>query len=111
MTTIESSKLLLMRVQKAVGLINRLRDENKELQARFELVENHNVELQELLDKVSTDQAAIDEAITSALSELDSSLGDFEDFGTLDAEELSAAEDFSAMGDDENFETLDVEDI
>ena len=39
MTTIESSKLLLMRVQKAVGLINRLRDENKELQARFELVE------------------------------------------------------------------------
>ena len=111
MTTIESSKLLLMRVQKAVGLINRLRDENKELQARFELVENHNVELQELLDKVSTDQAAIDEAITSTLSERDSSLGDFEDFGTLDAEELSAAEDFSAMGDDENFETLDVEDL
>ena len=33
MTTIESSKLLLMRVQKAVGLIHRLRDENKELQA------------------------------------------------------------------------------
>ena len=29
MTTIESSKLLLMRVQKAVGLIHRLRDEHK----------------------------------------------------------------------------------
>lgn len=98
MTTIESSKLLLMRVQKAVGLINHLRDENRELQARFSLVENHNKELQELLDKVSTDQAAIDEAITSALDELDASLAgfEFESFGTLDMDELTEAEDFSA---------------
>ena len=94
MTTIESSRLLLMRVQKAVGLINHLRNENKELQARFSLVENHNRELQELIDRVSTDQAVIDEAINSALSELESTIGDFEDFGTLDMDELSAAEDF-----------------
>ncbi len=111
MTTIESSKLLLMRVQKAIGLINSLRSENKELQARFDIVENHNKELQDLLDKVSTDQAAIDEAITSALDELESSIGAFEDFGTLDAEELSEAEDFSTMSDDENFESLDEEEI
>ena len=86
MTTIESSRLLLMRVQKAVGLIRHLRDENKELLARFTLVENHNKELQDLYDKLSTDQAAIDQAIASALEELDTSLGDlegFEDFGTL----------------------------
>ena len=112
MTTIESSKLLLMRVQKAVGLINHLRDKNKELQARFTLVENHNKELQELLDKVSTDQAAIDEAITSALDELDASLAgfEFENFGTLDMEELSEAEDFSAgEGEAEELETFDEE--
>ena len=70
--------------------------------------------LQDLYDKLSTDQAAIDQAIASALEELDTSLGDlegFEDFGTLDAEELSEAEDFSTMGDDENFESLEIEDI
>ena len=108
MTTIESSKLLLMRVQKAVGLIRHLRDENKELLARFTLVENHNKELQDLYDKLSTDQAAIDQAIASALEELDTSLGDlegFEDFGTLDSEELSEAEDFSAGLDTEDIET------
>ena len=110
MTTIESSKLLLMRVQKAVGLINHLRSENKELQARFSLVENHNKELQELIDKVSTDQAVIDEAINSALSELDATIGDFEDFGTLDMSELSEAEDFSAgEGDAAELETFEEE--
>ena len=110
MTTIESSRLLLMRVQKAVGLINHLRSENKELQARFSLVENHNKELQELIDKVSTDQAVIDEAINSALSELDATIGDFEDFGTLDMSELSEAEDFSAgEGEGEDFETFEEE--
>lgn len=114
MTTIESSRLLLMRVQKAVGLIKRLRDENKELQARFTLVENHNKELQDLYDKLSTDQAAIDQAIASALEELDTSLGaleGFEDFGTLDSEELSEAEDFSAGLDAEDIETFDDEDL
>ena len=108
MTTIESSRLLLMRVQKAVGLINHLRNETKELQARFSLVENHNKELQELIDRVSTDQAVIDEAINSALSELESTIGDFEDFGTLDMDELSAAEDFSAGdGESEDIETFE----
>ena len=96
MTTIESTNLLVLRVKKAVGLINHLREENRELNARFALVENHNKELQELLDKVSTDQAAIDEAITSALQELETSLGDFEDFGTLDMDELTEAEDYSS---------------
>ena len=68
--------------------------------------------LQELLDKVSTDQAAIDEAITSALDELDASLAgfEFENFGTLDMEELSEAEDFSAgEGEAEELETFDEE--
>lgn len=116
MTTIESSKLLLMRVQKAVGLINRLRSENKELQTRFNLVNTHNEELQELYDKLSTDQAAIDQAITAALDELDTTLGDlngFEDFGTLDSEELADAEDFSAGLDTEDMdiETFEDEDM
>ena len=116
MTTIESSKLLLMRVQKAVGLINRLRSENKELQTRFNLVNTHNEELQELYDKLSTDQAAIDQAITAALDELDTTLGDlsgFEDFGTIDSEELADAEDFSAGLDTEDMdiETFEDEDM
>ena len=109
MTTIENTRLLLMRVQKAVGLIKHLREENKELQTRFMLVENHNKELQDLYDKLSTDQAAIDQAIASALDELDTTLGDlegFEDFGTLDSQELSEAEDFSAGLDAED---MDIE--
>ena len=103
-----------MRVQKAVGLIRHLRDENKELQARITLVENHNKELQDLYDKLSTDQAAIDEAIASALEELDTSLGElggFEDFGTLDSEELSEAEDFSAGLETDDIETFEDEDL
>ncbi len=108
MTTIESSKLLLMRVQKAAALIKYLRNENKELQARFSLVENHNVELQDLMNRISTDQAVIDEAINAALSELESTIGDFEEFGTLDAAELSEAEDFSAgLGEVEDLETFE----
>ena len=68
------------------------------------------LELQELIDKVSTDQAVIDEAINSALSELDATIGDFEDFGTLDMSELSEAEDFSAgEGEGEDFETFEEE--
>ena len=61
-------------------------------------------------------KAAIDQAIASALEELDTSLGDlegFEDFGTLDSQELSAAEDFSA-GDgleDMDIETFEDEDL
>ena len=116
MTPIENTRLLLMRVQKAVGLIKHLREENKELQTRFMLVENHNKELQDLYDKLSTDQAAIDQAIASALDELDTTLGDlegFEDFGTLDSQELSEAEDFSAGLDaeDMDIETFEDEDL
>ena len=61
-------------------------------------------------------KAAIDQAIASALEELDTSLGDlegFEDFGTLDSQELSAAEDFSAGLDTEDMdiETFEDEDL
>ena len=108
MTGIENSRLLLLRVQKAIGLINHLREENAELSARFNLVEQHNRELQELIDKVSADQAVIEQAIASAIEELDATFSDLDDFGTMDADELEAAEDFS-VGDDDFEESIEEE--
>ena len=106
MTTIESSKLLLLRVQKAVALIESLRGEVKEWKSRFSLVENHNHELQELLEKLTTDQTAINEANLAAISALDATLG--EDFDDLALEEIGELEDYAA--DDEDIEEFDVED-
>ena len=103
MTTIESSKLLLLRVQKAVALIDSLRGEVKDWKARFALVENHNHELQELLEKLTTDQAAINEANLAAISALDATLG--EEFDDLALEEIGEIEDYDdETGDIEEFD-------
>lgn len=113
MTLIESSKLLEERVAKAIALINLLRREKQELTERLAMVVNHNDELQELLNKSSADTAEIEAAITSALGALDTlDLEDLGDFGTLDASELEAAENFGLDGSSdvelETFENTDI---
>ena len=77
-----------------------------EWKSRFSLVENHNHELQELLEKLTTDQTAINEANLAAISALDATLG--EDFDDLALEEIGELEDYAA--DDEDIEEFDVED-
>ncbi|MCR5732090.1 MAG: hypothetical protein K6G51_04045 [Sphaerochaetaceae bacterium] len=108
MTLIESSKLLQERIRKAVALIERLRADKVELLDRLKMVTNHNNELQELLEKNSTDQAAIESAITEALETLDSlELDDIGDFGTMSSEELEAAESFTLDGAAQDIETFE----
>lgn len=113
MTLIESSRLLEERVKKAINLINRLRSDKDELEERLRMVMNHNEELQELLSKTSADTAAIEEAITSALDSLDElNLDDMADFGTLDSDELAAAEDYTINGSiGEELDTFEDENV
>lgn len=109
MSLIESSRLLEERVKKAIALIHKLRADNTELSERLNLVNTHNEELQELLSKTSADTAVIEEAIASALESLDSlgDLDDLGDFGTLDSDELAAAEDFTIDGSGQDLETFE----
>ncbi|MBR1938393.1 MAG: hypothetical protein IJ836_05520 [Spirochaetales bacterium] len=108
MTLIESSKLLQERIHKAIALIERLRADKEELVDRLNMVTNHNNELQELLEKNSTDQAAIETAITEALESLDSlQLDELENFGTMSTEELEAAESFTLDGAAQDIETFE----
>ena len=112
MSLIESSKLLEQKVNKAIALINRLRLDNKELYERLLMVTNHNEELQELLNKTSADTAVIEEAITSALESLDElGLDDLGTFGTLDSEELEAAESFTIEGSAADVETFENQEL
>ncbi len=112
MSLIESSRLLEERVKKAIALINRLRADNTELAERLKLVNNHNEELQELLNKTSADTAVIEQAITSALESLDSlDLDNLGDFGTLDSSELSEAESFTLDGSGEDLDTFEDTDF
>ena len=112
MSLIESSKLLEQKVNKAIALINRLRLDNKELNERLLMVTNHNEELQELLNKTSADTAVIEEAITSALESLDElGLDDLGTFGTLDSEELEAAESFTIEGSAADVETFENKEL
>lgn len=112
MSLIESSKLLEQKVNKAIALINRLRLDNKELNERLLMVTNHNKELQELLNKTSADTAVIEEAITSALESLDElGLDDLGTFGTLDSEELEAAESFTIEGSAADVETFENQEL
>ena len=112
MSLIESSKLLEQKVNKAIALINRLRLDNKELNERLLMVTNHNEDLQELLNKTSADTAVIEEAITSALESLDElGLDDLGTFGTLDSEELEAAESFTIEGSAADVETFENQEL
>ena len=112
MSLIEKSRLLEEKVEKAIALINRLRLDKQELTERLGMVTNHNEELQELLNRTSADTAVIKEAISAALESLDSlDLDNLGDFGTLDSDELEAAESFTIDGSAADIETFENTDL
>lgn len=104
METIESKKLVSLRLKKAVGLISLLRDEIDDLKRRLNLVEMHNEELQDLYEKLSADQAALDSAIESSLDSVDLDILEGS-FNADENEEIEFAEDFvvSADAEDDDF--------
>lgn len=106
MTEVELTRLAGIRLKNAMALVSQLRDSYRELESRYRMVETHNLELQELLDKVSADQAAVEEAIDEALKNLEE-LGTLDTFGTLDLGELEDAESFTLDGSGEELDTFE----
>ena len=113
MGLVESSRVLGQKVKKAIALINRLRLDKSELTERLKMGTNHNDELQERLNKTSADTAVIEEAISAALESLDElGLDDLGTFGTLDSDELEAAENFTIDGGSaDDFETFENQEL
>lgn len=100
MEKIESSKLNSVRLERAKGLINLLRDEIDDLKRRLNLVEVHNEELQQLFEKLSADQAALDLAVEQSLEDVDESFEDSIDAAMND--EIADAEDFGVDAADDD---------
>ena len=106
MTEVELTRLAGIRLKNAMALVSQLRDSYRELESRYRMVETHNLELQELLDKVSADQAVVEEAIDEALKNLEE-LGTLDTFGTLDLGELEDAESFTLDGSGDELDTFE----
>ena len=107
-TEVELRKIAGIRLKNAMALISQLRDSYRELEARYRMVETHNLELQELLDKVSADQAVVEKAIDEALQGLEE-LGSLDSFGTLDLGDLESAEAFTLDGSSDELDTFEEE--
>ncbi|HKM07066.1 MAG TPA: hypothetical protein VJ869_08760 [Sphaerochaeta sp.] len=109
MSILDSIQMLELRTKKAAGLIAMLRKEKGELQERFDLVNTHNAELEEYVEKFTTSNRLIEESIASAMENL-STIEGLDDILLMDdtALELEAAEGFSA-GDAFGAEDIDVE--
>ena len=112
METIESTKLVSLRLKKAVGLISMLRNEIDDLKRRLNLVEIHNEELQDLFEKLSADQAALESAIDTSLENVDLDVIEGR-FNAEENDEIASVEDFgiSAEEDEDDFSFDEDEDF
>ncbi len=112
MDTIESTKLVSLRLKKATSLISFLRDEIDDLKRRLNLVEIHNEELQELFDKLSADQQALESAIEASLENVELDILDGS-FNADENDEIASAEDFiiTAGEDEDDFSFDEDEDF
>lgn len=96
METITRSELVALRLKKSVEALNRLTGEIDELKQRLSLVEVHNQELQDLVDRIGESAASLTSSITQSLEGLDDNV----DFiaNEEENEEIAAAEDFASSG-------------
>lgn len=111
MSILDTVQMLELRTKKAAGLIAMLRKEKGELQERFDLVNTHNAELEEYVEKFTTSNQLIEESIASAMENL-STIEGLDDIPLLDdaALELEAAEGFTA-GDSAGSDEIDLESL
>ena len=104
MERISRNELVTLRLKKASGALKILNGEIEDLKKRLSLVEVHNEELQELIDRISESAAAITASVGESLSALEDSV-DFVQNADENAE-IATAEEFSNSGtaDDADFD-------
>ena len=94
------SELVALRLKKAAGALKTLTEEIEELKQRLSLVEIHNKELQDLIDRIGESSAALASSISQSLEGLDEHI----DFIANEDEnsEIASAEDFASSGSTED---------
>ena len=96
MERISRNELVTFRLKKASDALKILSGEIEDLKKRLSLVEIHNQELQDLLDRISESAAAITASVGASLNELTDSIDFVQNADEND--EIATAEDFSNSG-------------
>ena len=111
MSILDAVQMLELRTKKAAGLIAMLRKEKGELQERFDLVNTHNAELEEYVEKFTTSNKLIEESIASAMENL-ATIEGLDDIPLIDdaSFELEAAEGFTA-GETSGSDEIDLDQL
>ena len=100
MERISRSELVALRLKKAAGALKTLTDEIEELKQRLSLVEIHNKELQDLIDRIGESSAALASSISQSLEGLDENIEFIQN--EEENSEIASAEDFAESGSTED---------
>ena len=102
MEAIKKSELVAARLKRASNAVKVLSAEIDELKQRLSLVEIHNEELQDLIDRIGESTAQIASSIDKSMEGLGTE--EFV-FNEDESNEIASAEEFSASGSiDDNFD-------
>ncbi len=104
MERISRKELVTFRLKKASGALKILNGEIEDLKKRLSLVETHNEELQDLIERISESAAAINASVGESLNALTDSIEFVQNADEND--EIATAEEFSNSGtsDDADFD-------
>ena len=95
MEVVKKSVLITTRLKRAALAVKTLSDELDELRQRLSLVEIHNEELQDLIDRIGESAAQIASSIDKSMEGLGTE--EFV-FNEDESKEIASAEEFSASG-------------
>ena len=95
MEVVKKSVLITTRLKRAAHAVKTLSDELDELRQRLSLVEIHNEELQDLIDRIGESAAQIASSIDKSMEGLGTE--EFV-FNEDESNEIASAEEFSASG-------------
>ena len=95
MKSITKSELIAARLKRASYAVAALNEEIDELKQRLSLVEVHNEELQDLINKIGESAAQIASSIDKSMAGLEAE--EFV-FNEEESNEIASAEEFSASG-------------
>lgn len=99
MEGIKKSELIAARLKRASSAVKTLNAEIDELKQRLSLVEIHNEELQDLIDRIGESAAQIASSIEKSMEGLETE--EFI-FNEDESNEIASAEEFSASGSVDN---------